>query len=388
MTSTIKRWALVGTGLGLAASVSTVVVLMDLSLSARAVASDVAVAAPAVPVTVSVMEARDVSTWQEFSGRLEAVDRVQIRSRVAGTIQSVDFREGSLVKAGDLLFTIDPAPFQAAVAQAEGQVASADARLNFAQIELARGKSLSQKEAISQSTLDQRENAVAEAQAARKSAQAVLQSAQLELSYTRLYAPVTGRIGKVEITAGNLVAAGSASPALTTLVSVDPIYASFDVAEEVAAQILASLPPSDDASALMGEIPVEIGSSVEGGTPIRGKLQFIGNHVDTASGTIGVRAVFDNPGGKRIPGQFVRIRMGEPKAKQRILVSERAIGTDQDKKFVYVVGADNTVAYRPVQLGGAAEGERIVESGLAAGDRVVVNGLQRIRPGAIVAPLK
>lgn len=386
MTSTIKRWALAGTGLGLAVSLSTVAIFMDLPLSTKAVAADATTEAPAVPVTISIMEARKASTWQEFSGRLEAVDRVQIRSRVAGAIQSVDFREGSLVNKGDLLFTIDPAPYKAAASQAEGQLASADARLNLAQIELERGRSLSQNKTISQSILDQRENAVAEAEAARKSAQAILQLAQLELSYTRLNAPVTGRIGKVEITAGNLVAAGSASPALTTLVSVDPIYASFDVAEEAVAQILASLPASGDVNAAMGEIPVEIDSSVVGGAPIRGELQFIGNHVDAASGTIGVRAVFDNPGGRLIPGQFVRIRMGEPKAERRILVSERAIGTDQDKKFVYVVGADNIVTYRPVHLGGIAEGKRIIESGLAAGDRVVVKGLQRIRPGAIVAP--
>jgi multidrug efflux system membrane fusion protein len=386
MTSTIKLWALAGTGLGLAASVFTAAVLLDLPLSTKASASDGAVEAPAVPVTVTIIKTRDVNRWQEFSGRLEAVNRIQIRSRVAGAIQSVDFREGSLVNAGDLLFTVDPAPYQAAVAQAEGQMASARAKLNLAEIELDRGQRLSKNQVISQSILDQRQNAVTEAQAAQKTAQAVLQSAQLELGYTKLYAPVTGRIGKVEITVGNLVAAGSASPTLTTLVSIDPIYASFDVAEEVAAQILAKLPVSDTANAPIEEIPVEIGSPTENDTSINGKLQFIGNQVDAASGTIGVRAVFDNPGGKLIPGQFVRIRIGEPKAQKRILVSERAIGTDQDKKFVFVIGADNKVIYRPVQIGGNADGERIVESGLAAGDRVVVNGLQRVRPGALVAP--
>lgn len=386
MKSTFRRWALTGTGLGLAALLSTAAMLIDLPLSPKAVAAEGAADAPAVPVTVTVMEARDVSTWQEFSGRLEAVDRVDIRSRVAGAIQSVDFREGSLVTKGDLLFTVDPAPYQAAVAQAEGQVASADARLNLAKIELDRGQQLSQTQTISQSMLDQRKNAVAEAQAALKTAQAVLQSAQLELGYTRLHAPVTGRIGKVEITEGNLVAAGSASAALTTLVSVDPIHASYDVAEDVAAQILATLSASETAGTALEGIPVEITSATEGGAPLRGKLQFIGNQVDAASGTIGVRAVFDNPDGRLIPGQFVRIRMGEPKAEKRILVSERAIGTDQDKKFVYVIGADNTVAYRPVHLGATAEGKRIVESGLATGDRVVVNGLQRIRPGALVEP--
>ncbi|MBZ9939244.1 efflux RND transporter periplasmic adaptor subunit [Mesorhizobium sp. BR1-1-16] len=386
MTPTIKRWALAGTGLGLAASVFTAAMLLDLPLSTNASASDGVLQSPAVPVTVTVIKARDVNRWQEFSGRLEAVNRIQIRSRVAGAIQSVDFREGSLVNAGDLLFTVDPAPYQAAVAQAEGQVASAGAKLKLAALELERGRRLSQTQVISQSTLDQRQNAVTEAQAAQQTAQAVLQSAQLELDYTKLYAPVTGRIGRVEITVGNLVAAGSASPALTTLVSIDPIYASFDVAEDIAAQILAKLPTADVANSPIEEIPVEIQSPSEDGSPIRGKLQFIGNQVDAASGTIGVRAVFSNPGGKLIPGQFVRIRIGEPKAEKRILVSERAIGTDQDKKFVFVIDAENKVIYRPVQIGDSANGERIVESGLSAGDRVVVNGLQRIRPGAIVAP--
>ncbi|PTE20149.1 efflux transporter periplasmic adaptor subunit [Cereibacter changlensis JA139] len=386
MTSTIKRWALVGAGLGMAASVSTAVVFIDLPLGSKAVASADTMAPPAVPVTVSVMKARDVSEWQEFSGRLEAVERVDLRSRVAGAVQAVHFREGSLVTKGDLLFTIDPAPYQAAVAQAQGQLDSTVARLNLAETELRRGQRLSQNRTISESVLDQRENAVAEAQAAQATAQAILHSAQLELDYTRLHAPVTGRIGRVEITVGNLVAAGPASPALTTLVSADPIYAAFDVAEEVAAQILAALPAAEDAEALMSQIPVELASSTEGAAPVKGTLQFVGNHVDMASGTIGLRAVFDNPGGKLIPGQFVRIRMGELKAEERILVSERAISTDQDKKFVYVVGPDNIVAYRPVQLGGSVEGARIIESGLAAGDQVVVNGLQRIAPGALVAP--
>jgi multidrug efflux system membrane fusion protein len=339
-----------------------------------------------VPVTVAVVASRDVTTWQEFSGRLEAVDRVQIRSRVAGAIQSVHFREGALVKAGDLLFTIDPEPYQAAVSQAEGQVASAEAKVNLAQIELERGRRLSDNKTISQSDLDQRQNAFTEAQAGLRTSQAALRSAQLELGYTEVKAPVAGRVGKIEITVGNLVAAGSTSPALTTLVSVDPIYASFNASEEMVTKALAELPAADGAVPAVEQIPVEVGTLADQGTPIKGKLQLIDNQVDAASGTIGVRAVFDNPGGKLIPGQFVRVRMGEPKAENKILISDRAVGTDQDKKFVFVVDAENKVSYRPVQLGTAAEGQRIVESGLTVGDKIVVNGLQRIRPGAVVAP--
>lgn len=386
MTSSRTGWALTAASFGLAASVAGATLFLDMPLSNKAVASTAPAEAPATPVTVTVIKARNIDTWQEFSGRLEAVDRVQIRSRVAGAVQSVDFREGALVKTGDLLFTIDPAPYQAAVAQAQGLLASAKARANLAEIELARGKKLAPNSAISQSDLDQRQNAVSEAQAGVQTAEAALHAAELELSYTEVRAPVSGRVGRVEVTVGNLVAAGSASSELTTLVSVDPIYASFSVAEEVVGKALAALPASDAAVPPIEAIPVEIGTLADEGTPIEGKLQLIGNEVDAASGTIDVRAVFGNPGGRLIPGQFVRIRMGEPKAEPRILISEKAIGTDQDKKFVFVVDADNKITYRPVTLGQAVEGARIVESGLNEGDRVVVSGLQRIRPGVVVAP--
>lgn len=385
MTSKSKRWALVGAGMGIAASFAGAALFLDLPMSTVAVAA-APEQAPAIPVTVAVVAAKNITTWEEFSGRLEAVDRVQIRSRVDGAIQSVNFREGALVKAGDLLFTIDPAPYKAAVAQAQGQVAAAKAKLDLARLQHDRAKKLSESKAISQSDMDQRQNAVTEAEAGMMTAEAALQTVNLNLGYTQVRAPVAGRVGKVEITVGNLVAAGSNSPALTTLVSVDPIYAGFSVSEEVVARALAELPSTPGASPAIEEIPVEIGTLADDETPIRGKLQLIDNQVDAASGTIGVRAIFDNPGGKLIAGQFVRVRMGQPKADEKILVSERAIGTDQDKKFVFVVDAANKVVYRPIQLGAMAEGQRVVESGLKAGDKIVVNGLQRIRPGAIVAP--
>ncbi len=390
MTRKSKRWALAGTGLGLAASISAAALFLDLPFNKAAAETEAAGAAaaapPATPVTVAVVKSRDVTTWQEFSGRLEAVDRVEIRPRVGGAIQSVNFREGALVKAGDLLFTIDPAPYEATVAQAAGQVASAEAKVALANTELERGRRLASNRTISQSDLDQRQNAVAEAEAALKTAQAVLRSAVLELDYTKVRAPVSGRAGKVAITAGNLVAAGSTSSALTTLVSADPIYASFNASEEIVARALSRLPATDGAMPPIDQIPVEIGTLADEGTPIKGKLQLIGNEVDASSGTIEVRAVIDNPQGLLIPGQFVRIRMGDPQPDRKILVSERAIGTDQDKKFVFVVDAENKVTYRPVELGSSADGERIVVSGLADGDKVIVNGLQRVRPGALVDP--
>ncbi len=390
MTRKAKRWALAGTGLGLAASISAAALFLDLPFNKAAAETEAAGAAaaapPATPVTVAVVKSRDVTTWQEFSGRLEAVDRVEIRPRVGGAIQSVNFREGALVKAGDLLFTIDPAPYEATVAQAAGQVASAEAKVALANTELERGRRLASNRTISQSDLDQRQNAVAEAEAALKTAQAVLRSAVLELDYTKVRAPVSGRAGKVAITAGNLVAAGSTSSALTTLVSADPIYASFNASEEIVARALSRLPATDGAMPPIDQIPVEIGTLADEGTPIKGKLQLIGNEVDASSGTLEVRAVIDNPQGLLIPGQFVRIRMGDPQPDRKILVSERAIGTDQDKKFVFVVDAENKVTYRPVELGSSADGERIVVSGLADGDKVIVNGLQRVRPGALVDP--
>jgi multidrug efflux system membrane fusion protein len=382
--SKMKSWALWGTGLSAAALIAGASVYLDLPAAATAAPATASAPPPAAPVTVSTVEPRTITTWQEFSGRLEAVGRVQIRPRVAGAIQSVHFREGGIVKAGDLLVTIDPEPYEAAVAEAEGQVASAEAKLELANTELERGKTLSAKNTISQSDFAQRQSAQSEALAGLQSSKAALKVAQLNLDYTQIHAPIAGRVGRIEVTVGNLVAAGSTSVPLTTLVSIDPIYASFDANEELVERILAEL-PSESGAPDIGQVPVEVGT-LAGGPLIRGKLQLVDNEVNAASGTIRVRAVLDNPGGRLTPGQFVRVRMGQPKAVERLVISERAVGTDQDKKFVYVVDAANTVAYRQVELGTVVDGMRIVDKGLNPGDRIVVNGLQRIRPGAVVAP--
>ncbi|WP_200943549.1 efflux RND transporter periplasmic adaptor subunit [Rhizobium sp. Leaf321] len=379
----IKNWAPWGAGISVAALIAGASLSIDTPTGAHAAPAEAA-AQPAVPVTVAAVQPKNVTTWQEFSGRLEAVDRVEVRPRVAGAILSVHFREGGLVKEGDLLVSIDPEPYKAAVAQAEGQMASAQARLDYADTELERGKTLASRNTISQSDLSQRQSARAEAIANVQAARATLKSAQINLDYTQIRAPISGRAGRIEVTVGNLVAAGSASAVLTTLVSSSPIYASFDAAEELVARTLAQVDVKDGVPAI-GDVPVEA-STLASTTPVRGKLQLIDNEVNAASGTIRVRAVFDNPGGRLIPGQFVRVRMGEPKAEDRLLVSEKAIGTDQDKKFVLVVEAGDKVGYRQVQLGSVIDGQRIVEKGLSAGDRVVVSGLQRIRPGALVAP--
>jgi len=343
-------------------------------------------AVQAMPVSVAKVEQSDVATWNEFSGRLEAVERVDIRSRVAGTVQAVHFREGALVKAGDLLLTIDPAPYQADVDRAEAQVLAAQARLTNAKANYARSKQLLEDHAISQREYDDALNAQSEADANLRAAQAQAQSAKLSLGYTRVRAPVSGRVGKLEITTGNLVAAGPGAPVLTTLVSVSPIYASFDADEQVVARALRELPPGASARAQIDKIPVQMGTVADAATPIAGHLQLVDNQVDARSGTVRVRAVFDNADGSLMPGQFAHLRMGQVKADPALLINERAVGTDQSKKFVMVVGADDKAQYREVTLGANVDGLRIVTSGLKPGERIVVNGLQRVRPGALVAP--
>lgn len=384
MKKTVVRRLLWGAGVVIFVSIAGAAVLTR-SLDGAKADTTVAIGAPqAIPVAVATVEPRSVTLWREYSGRLEAVERVEVRSRVAGAIQSVHFREGALVKEGDLLVTIDQAPYKAAVAQAEAVVAAAEARVELTKLELERGRKLAASRTVSQSDLDQRLSAYHQAEADLRSAQAALQSARLDLEHTEIRAPVAGRIGALEITVGNLVAAGAGSPVLTRLVSVDPIYASFSIDEEFVTQALAELPATGNGTPAIEQIPVEV--STDGGAPIRGHLQLVDNEVDAASGTVRVRAVIDNPDGRLLPGQFVRVRVGEPKPEEELMISDRAIGTDQDKKFVLVVGADNTVGYREVKLGASAEGMRIIESGLEPGERIVVNGLQRVRPGALVAP--
>lgn len=301
-------------------------------------------------------------------------------------MQAVHFREGVLVRKGDLLLTIDPAPYAAEVERAEAQVAAAQARVSYTHSEYERAQRLLAERAIAQREADERINAQREADANLRAAQAALQSARLSLGYTQVRAPVAGRVGRLEITVGNLVAAGPGAPVLTTLVSVSPIYASFDADEQVVTRALRDLPSGASARSQLEKIPVQMGTSDTDATPYVGHLQLVDNQVDARSGTVRARAVFDNADGRLIPGQFARLRMGQVKATPALLVSERAVGTDQNKKYVMVVGADNRAAYREVTLGANVGGLRIVTAGLKPDERVIVNGLQRVRPGALVAP--
>ncbi|MBX3657833.1 MAG: efflux RND transporter periplasmic adaptor subunit [Ramlibacter sp.] len=383
LTPRRKLWAVAAAVATLSSLAAGVITLHGESAQASAGPAE----PQATPVSVAIVTEREVSAWDEFSGRLEAVERVDVRSRVAGAVQAVHFREGALVRQGDLLITIDPAPYAAEVERAEAQVAAAQARVTHTHSEQERAQRLLTEHAIAQREYDERLNAQREADANLRAAQAALQSTRLNLGYTQVRAPVAGRVGRLEITVGNLVAAGPGAPVLTTLVSVSPIYASFDADEQVVARALKGLQGSGaSARALLERIPVQIGTAAMTGTPYHGKLQLIDNQVDAKSGTIRVRAAFDNKDGALMPGQFARIRMGQAQTAQALLINERAVGTDQSKKFVLVVGADNKAEYREVTLGAPSGGLRVVTSGLKAGERIVVNGLQHIRPGALVQP--
>jgi multidrug efflux system membrane fusion protein len=371
---------------GTALTALTAIATAVFSLRTTSAEASPATAAPVIAVSVATVVKSDVATWDEFSGRLEAVERVDIRSRVAGTVQAVHFREGALVRKGDLLLTIDPAPYAAEVERAEAQVAAAQARQSYTKSEYERAQRLLDERAIAQREADERINAQREADANLRAAQAALQSARLSLGYTQVRAPVAGRVGRLEITVGNLVAAGPGAPVLTTLVSVSPIYASFDADEQIVARALKDLPPGSSARAQLEKIPVQMGTAGTADTPYSGQLQLVDNQVDAKSGTVRVRAVFDNADGSLMPGQFAKLRMGQVKRTEALLVNERAVGTDQNKKYVMVVGNDNKAAYREVTLGSHVDGLRIVTSGLQPQERVIVNGLQRVRPGALVAP--
>lgn len=383
--NTSRRTGTIAAATALTALAAIVATAFGLS-SAPAGANGPAAAPPATPVSVATVVSSEVAASHEFSGRLEAIERVEVRSRAAGTVQAVHFREGALVKQGELLFTIDAAPYAAEVERAEAQAMAARSRLAHAKSEHERSQRLWDDRAIAQRELDERTNNLHEAEANLRAAEAALQSARLNLGYTQVRAPIAGRIGRIEINAGNLVAAGPGAPVLTTLVSVSPIYASFDADEQLIVKALKDLPGGASARAQIERIVVQMGTAATTQLPFEGRLQLVDNQVDTKSGTIRVRAVFDNKDGSLIPGQFARLRMGEAKAGSALLINERAVGTDQDKRYVMVVGADSKAVWREVKLGASVNGLRVVSEGLKAGERIVVNGLQRVRPGMAVAP--
>lgn len=335
------------------------------------------------PVSVAAVIERDVQQWNEFSGRLVAVNQVELRPRVSGTIEEIHFKSGALVKKGDLLFTLDQRPYLAEVNRAQGNLASAEAQVKLTASELARAEHLIKDKVISQSEFDSRKNAFNVNEAIFKSAKAALESAKINLDYTQIRSPITGRISRAEISKGNLIEAGINTPVLATVISNSPIYADFEVDENTFLRY-AHITKSDTKQ--VNQIPVMMGLATENDTPHRGYIESFDNRLNSASGTIRVRAVFENAQGMLVPGLFARMKLGDAGNHHVLLVTDRAIGTDQNKKFVLVVGSDNKVAYREIKLGNVVEGLRVVREGLNPGEKIVVNGLQRARPGSEITP--
>ena len=334
----------------------------------------------AAGVDVAEVVSKQITDWQQYSGRLEAVDRVEIRPLVSGTLTAVHFKDGAMVKKGDVLFTIDPRPYAAEVARAQAQLAGAEARAAYTASDVARGQRLLGDNAIAKRDYEEKQNASREAAANVQAAQAALRSAKLNLEYTQIVAPVSGRMSRAEVTVGNIVSVGSATPSLSTLVSMSKIYASFDVDEQ------SFLKYVNPARAKGTSVAVFLGLANEDAYSREGKVGSIDNRVDTSSGTIRVRAVFDNADGQLLPGLYARIRLGGGAPRDALLIDEKALGTDQDKRFVLVLDKDNHATYREVRVGANQDGLRVIESGLKSGERIVVNGLQRVRPGDTVAP--
>ena len=346
----------------------------------------------AAPVGISVMKEQRVRLWSEFSGRLQAVDFAEIRPEVGGRIMEVRFRDGQIVNAGDTLFVIDPSSYQAAVAKAEANLASATTNAAFSKTELERAEGLVRTQVVSKSTYDGRANAERMAQAAVDGAAAALKQARLDLEHAFVRAPITGRISRAEITVGNLVQTGPGAPVLTSIASNQGIYADFEIDEQTYLRDIRGHGQAGQGQTGQGQtgpaqaraIPVELTVEGDEGQVYHGQVQSFDNRIDTASGTIRTLALFANDNGALMPGMTVTVKVANGDEHAVLLVPQAAIGIDQNKKFVYVVGGDNRVAYREVQFGKPVGDKRVVLSGLAAGERVVVEGLQHVRPTSLV----
>lgn len=340
---------------------------------------------PPPAVTVAPVLARDINDWEEFTGQLQAVDAVEVRPRVSGYIDTVAFDEGKEVRKGEILFVIDPRPYRAELARAEAQLAGARTRAALARSELDRAQRLLDVRAISREEFETRTSAHNESDAEIQAAEAAVATARLNLEWTRVRSPIAGRVSRAEVTEGNLVQAGPPEATLLTrVVSLDPIYAYFDGDEQTYLSFRELAHSADGAHRV--RIPVYLGLANEEGFPHQGYVDFVDNRLDPETGTIRTRAVFANKDRLFTPGLFARIKLIGSRQRPRTLVQDRAIGTDQEKKFVLVLQPDSTVAYREVQIGRLADGLRIVERGLKPGEKVVINGLQRAKPGSKVAP--
>lgn len=338
--------------------------------------------APAVSVAAVIHQR--ITEWDEFTGRLEAPESVSLRPRISGYIDSIGFKEGAIVKAGQPLFYIDDRSYKAEVRRLEAELADVNSQLKLAKSTFVRANELTENNAISVELFDSRAADLEQAKARLRSTSAALEIAKLNLSYTKVTAPITGRISRAQITAGNLVSAGQTE--LTTIVSVNQVYAYFDADEQTYLKYIKLAREGTRPSSREVKNPVYMGLANESGFPHEGYIDFIDNQVNPATGTIRGRAVFENPEGNFIPGLFTRIKLVGSASYDGILIDDKAIATDLGNKYVMVLDADNKVQYRAITLGEKLNGLRIVKSGLNAGDSIVVNGLQRVRPGAQVVP--
>jgi membrane fusion protein, multidrug efflux system len=375
---------------GLAAALTVVVVAVAAfggliaTRYTRDARASVPPAAAGVPVSVGLVKPQSVQPFAEFSGRINAVDYAEIRPQVPGRITEIRFVDGQHVNAGDVLFVIDPRPYQAAVDKAQADLQTAMANAKFAKAERERGSQLVKNSDLSLETFDQRTNADDVAQANIQSAQAALESAKLNLDYAYVKAPISGRISRAEITLGNLVGSPTTAPQLlASIVSDNGVYADFEVDEQTYLNAVHDYGQTRDEEQ---KIPVNVVARDDDSRAVQGHIYSFDNRIDTGTGAIRARARFANTDGSLIPGMYVSVRMGRGAIDDALLVPESAIGNDQSKRFVFIVGAGEKAEYRSVQLGPQIDGSRVILSGLKAGDRVILDHLQRLAPGAVVVP--
>ncbi len=351
----------------------------------KAVASEGGEAAPeapqAMPVDMGIVKAENIQIWKNFSGHVVAVNQAEIRPQVSGRITEIRFEDGQHVEKDDVLVVIDPRPYEASLNQAQAELEAAKTQAALAEKEYQRAKKLIQRQAISQSLMDERTNSRQAAAASVQSAQARLEIAQINLDYAHVKAPISGKVSRAEITEGNLVQAGMNAPLLTSIVSDDSVYVDFEIDERTYISSVKTKNSGDDV-----KTPVRVKLSSSDDLEFKGNVHSFDNRIDPASGTIRARAIFDNKDGLLLPGMSVSVLMGNAGDEKRILISERAIGTDQDRKFVFIVNDQNMTEYREVKIGESVNGKRVVLSGLKDRETVITEGLVRIRPGMPVMP--
>ncbi len=345
---------------------------------------------PAPAVTISLPIKRKVVEWDEYTGRFDAVASVDIRARVSGYLNEVHFQDGQVVNKGETLYTIDPRPFEAALGQAKAELAQANTKVENSSLDVERGRPLVDRKIMSEKNFDDRANALRDAQALIKVADAKVKTAELDLYFTKITAPVTGRISRSTVVAGSWVSAGAAanSTLMTSIVSENPIHVYFDISENNWIKYRRMIEKGQKTGAAQLGTDVQLALPDESGFPHKAKVDFIDNRLDQATGTMRARALVDNDKATFSAGMFARVRVQGSEDYAAILLPDEAVGTDQTNKFVFVVADDGTVARKPVVLGPIIDGLRVVRTGLAATDWVITKGIQRARPGGKVTPKK